>query len=203
MGRLIASAGRRRRAAWQQNREWSRLVSAVPEREQELSAAVDCLSERLQLAKLSDLSDQIDCVDKRIWQAWEQLAGELHVDFKRYLAMRFLKKEIKDIVFGYGPLEDLLHTPTISEIMVVDRDHIYIEKNGVLESSGRRFISDEVTQAIIERIVAQVGRRIDKSRPLVDARLLGRQPGQRRHSAAGGQRALPYDPQVSAAQVAD
>ncbi|HVX59386.1 MAG TPA: ATPase, T2SS/T4P/T4SS family [Pirellulales bacterium] len=171
MGRLIASAGRSAAPAWQQNREWSRLVSAVPEREQELSAAVDCLSERLQLARLSDLSDQIDCVDKQIWQAWEQLAGELHVDFKRYLAMRFLKKEIKDIVFGYGPLEDLLHTPTISEIMVVDREHIYIEKNGVLESSGRRFISDEVTQAIIERIVAQVGRRIDKSRPLVDARL--------------------------------
>ena len=160
----------------------------MPEREQELSAAVDCLSDRLQLAKLSDLSDQIDCVDKRIWQAWEQLSGELHVDFKRYLAMRFLKKEIKDIVFGYGPLEDLLHTPTISEIMVVDREHIYIEKNGVLESSGRRFISDEVTQAIIERIVAQVGRRIDKSRPwstLASRTAAGSTPSFRRWRSAG------------------
>src|SRR6185369_2033908 len=61
--------------------------------------------------------------------------------------------------------------PNISEIMVVDREHIYIEKTGVLENSGRRFVSDEVTLAIIERIVSKVGRRIDKSSPLVDARL--------------------------------
>jgi Flp pilus assembly CpaF family ATPase len=55
--------------------------------------------------------------------------------------------------------------------MVVNRERIYIEKNGIVENSGRRFISDEVTQTIIERIVSKVGRRIDKSQPLVDARL--------------------------------
>src|SRR5262249_1820379 len=57
------------------------------------------------------------------------------------------------------------------EIMVVDKDRIFVEKAGVLQNSGRRFISDEVTLAIIERIVARVGRRIDRSSPLVDARL--------------------------------
>ncbi|NND98966.1 MAG: CpaF family protein [Pirellulaceae bacterium] len=102
---------------------------------------------------------------------WEQIEDDVHDDFKAYLANRYLKKEIKDIVFGYGPLEDLLRLPTISEIMVVDSDHIYVENSGVLEDSGRRFISDEVTLAIIERIVSRVGRRIDKSQPLVDARL--------------------------------
>jgi len=54
---------------------------------------------------------------------------------------------------------------------VVDSDQIYVEQGGIIERSGRRFISDEVTESIIERIVSQVGRRIDKSQPLVDARL--------------------------------
>ncbi len=61
--------------------------------------------------------------------------------------------------------------PTVTEIMVVASDQIYVERSGLIERSGRRFISDQVTEAIIERIVAQVGRRIDKSQPLVDARL--------------------------------
>ncbi len=56
--------------------------------------------------------------------------------------------------------------------MVVDRNHIFIEKRGVVEDSGRRFVSDDVTLAVIDRIVSKVGRRIDKSQPLVDARLL-------------------------------
>ena len=74
-------------------------------------------------------------------------------------------------MFGFGPLQDLLRAPTINEIMVVASDQIYVERDGVLELSGRRFISDKVTESIIERIVSQVGRRIDKSQPLVDARL--------------------------------
>jgi Flp pilus assembly CpaF family ATPase len=78
---------------------------------------------------------------------------------------------LKDIVFGYGPLEDLLRLPNVSEIMVVDKQHIYIERAGNLQNSGRRFISDAVIEAIIQRIVANVGRRIDRSQPLVDARL--------------------------------
>jgi Flp pilus assembly CpaF family ATPase len=55
--------------------------------------------------------------------------------------------------------------------MVVSRNQIYIEKRGVIEKTGRRFVSDEVTVSIIDRIVSRVGRRIDKSEPLVDARL--------------------------------
>ena len=95
----------------------------------------------------------------------------LHQELKKYLILRSLKKDLKDTVFGFGPLQDLLRAPTISEIMVVKSDQIYVERDGILELSGRRFISDKVTESIIERIVAQVGRRIDKSQPLVDARL--------------------------------
>src|SRR5207249_2628552 len=125
-----------------------------------------------ELGGVPDLSEQIQRVEKKFWPDWEEtLSKNLFDESKHYLSLRFLKKELQDIVFGYGPLEDLLRNPTATEIMVVDRGRIYIEKSGVLENSGRRFISDDVTESIIQRIVAKVGRRIDRSSPLVDARL--------------------------------
>jgi pilus assembly protein CpaF len=95
----------------------------------------------------------------------------LHQELRKYMILRTLKKDLKDIIFGFGPLQDLLRAPTVTEIMVVSSKQIYVERDGIIERSGRRFISEKVTEAIIERIVAQVGRRIDKSQPLVDARL--------------------------------
>src|SRR4029077_16246017 len=103
--------------------------SAVPEREQELKKTVSRVSEMLGLKQITDLSEQSEKVDQGFWPVWQKAsAQQLHEEFQRYLAFRYLKKEIKDTVFGYGPLEDLLRVPNISEIMVVDRDHIYIEK---------------------------------------------------------------------------
>ena len=151
---------------------WSRIISAVPERETELTKTLAYAVSQLKLKSSADVSEQTDRVERGFWPLWDKTAASaVSQEFQRYLALRYLKKEIKDIVFGYGPLEDLLRAPNVSEIMVVDREHIYIEKGGVLENSGRRFVSDEVTLAIIERIVSKVGRRIDKSSPLVDARL--------------------------------
>ena len=92
-------------------------------------------------------------------------------EIRRYLVTRMLSKEIEDVVFGYGPLQDLLEMPHVNEIMVVGKDHIYIEKEGVVSSTGRSFFSDEIVHSIIERIITPVGRRIDRSTPLVDARL--------------------------------
>jgi pilus assembly protein CpaF len=89
----------------------------------------------------------------------------------KYLADRHLKKLVKDTLFGFGPLEDLLRLPTVNEIMVNACDEIFIEKNNILQKSGRTFLSDEVLKAIIERIVNRVGRRIDTAQPMVDARL--------------------------------
>ncbi len=153
------------------HRHWSRLVSGVPERETELVTTAQYVNKLLQLDEMSDLSQQIGSVERDFWNSWQTLEPRVHGQFKEYVALRHLKKEIKDILFGYGPLEDLLRLPTISEIMVVDREHIFIERHGILENSGRRFISDDVIESIIQRIVARVGRRIDKSQPLVDARL--------------------------------
>ncbi len=151
---------------------WSRFVSAVSHREQDLEDVVDRIGEKMDLFKSHDLSQQMDIIEQQFEAQWALESCHLLHDFLLYLAMRSLKKQVKDIVFGYGPLEDLLRIPTISEIMVVDRHHIFIEKKGVVEDSGRRFVSDDVTLAVIDRIVSKVGRRIDKSQPLVDARLL-------------------------------
>lgn len=156
---------------WEASRHWSRMVTAVPDRETELQKTVKHVWGKLSLGSERTVSERIELIEQKFWSTWEEALTQLFEEPKQYLAQRFICKQVKDVIFGYGPLEDLLRTPTISEIMVVDRDHIYVEKGGVLENSGRRFLSDAVTQSIIERIVSKVGRRIDKSQPLVDARL--------------------------------
>ena len=101
----------------------------------------------------------------------QKMAPRLGDDLRRYIAVRMLSKEIEDVVFGYGPLQDLLEMPHVNEVMVVGKDLIYIEKDGVLAQTGRSFFSEEILNSVIERIITPVGRRIDRSTPLVDARL--------------------------------
>jgi pilus assembly protein CpaF len=79
--------------------------------------------------------------------------------------------ELADEALGLGPLERFLSDPSVNEIMVVDPDTIYIEQKGKLFQSEARFTDDERVRAVIERIVTPLGRRIDESSPLVDARL--------------------------------
>jgi pilus assembly protein CpaF len=82
-----------------------------------------------------------------------------------------LIRDIARDVMGLGPIEPLLADPTITEVMVNGTNHIYVERKGVIETSGFRFLSDDHLQRVIDRIVGQVGRRIDESSPMVDARL--------------------------------
>ncbi len=82
-----------------------------------------------------------------------------------------LGKEVLDEAVGLGPLEDLLADPTVTEIMVNRFDQIYIERNGKLQQSTVTFTSEKGVVSAIERIVAPLGRRIDESSPMVDARL--------------------------------
>ena len=79
--------------------------------------------------------------------------------------------EIQNEVFGLGPLEPLLQDPTISDILVNRHDQIYIERGGRLELTTTRFLDDAHLIRIIERILSKVGRRVDESTPMVDARL--------------------------------
>jgi Flp pilus assembly CpaF family ATPase len=146
-------------------------ATLVPEREVELHGLLQFCRERLNLAECRDISQQVQRVETRFSEICHLVRPHLHHELRKYLILRTLKKDLKDTIFGFGPLQDLLRAPTVTEIMVVGSDQIYVEQGGIIERSGRRFISDEVTESIIERIVAQVGRRIDKSQPLVDARL--------------------------------
>lgn len=89
---------------------------------------------------------------------------------------KFTKEELQvqvlDEVLGLGPLEPLLADESITEIMVNNKDQIYIEKSGKIELSEIGFTSEQTLINVIERIVSKVGRRIDTSSPIVDARLL-------------------------------
>jgi pilus assembly protein CpaF len=82
-----------------------------------------------------------------------------------------LKKEVLDEAVGLGPLEDLLADKAVTEVMVNKYDDIYIEKGGQLQKSEVTFSSDDAVMSAIERIVSPLGRRIDESSPMVDARL--------------------------------
>jgi len=82
-----------------------------------------------------------------------------------------LVQELADEALGLGPLEQFLADPDISEIMVVDPETIFVERCGKMEFTGCRFTDDDSVRAVIERIVTPLGRRIDESTPLVDARL--------------------------------
>jgi pilus assembly protein CpaF len=82
-----------------------------------------------------------------------------------------LSREILDEIFGLGPLEPLLKDPTISDILVNRFDRVYIERSGKLELTGLSFKDNTHLMQIIERIVSRVGRRVDESSPMVDARL--------------------------------
>lgn len=82
-----------------------------------------------------------------------------------------LCRDVVDEALGLGPLESLLADEEVSEILVNHAEQIYVERKGRLELSEKRFSSNEAVRAVIERIVARVGRRIDESSPLVDARL--------------------------------
>ena len=80
-------------------------------------------------------------------------------------------KEILDEALGLGALEDLLADPNITDIMVNNKNEIYVERFGKIELTSKKFISNEQVRTIIERIIAPIGRRIDESVPMVDARL--------------------------------
>ncbi len=79
--------------------------------------------------------------------------------------------DLLDEVFGLGPLEPLLRDKKISDILVNDKDHIFIEKGGLLQRVNTAFRDDRHLLQIIDRIVSRVGRRVDESSPMVDARL--------------------------------
>jgi len=82
-----------------------------------------------------------------------------------------IQAELLDEVFGLGPLEPLLRDNRISDILVNDKDHVFVERDGILQRVNVEFRDDRHLLQIIDRIVSRVGRRVDESSPMVDARL--------------------------------
>jgi pilus assembly protein CpaF len=82
-----------------------------------------------------------------------------------------MQTDLLDEVFGLGPLESLLRDPKVSDILVNNKDRVYIERGGILQKTDVVFRDDRHIMQIIDRIVSKVGRRVDESSPMVDARL--------------------------------
>ncbi|MCU0955871.1 MAG: Flp pilus assembly complex ATPase component TadA [Hydrogenophaga sp.] len=102
-----------------------------------------------------------------IAQIVESLTDEIPTDIDR----RHLQRQVLDEAIGLGPLEELLADESVSEIMVNRFDEIYVERAGQLQRHPLAFTGDRAVLGVIERIVAPLGRRIDESSPMVDARL--------------------------------
>ncbi|MDE3026037.1 MAG: CpaF family protein, partial [Acidobacteriota bacterium] len=84
---------------------------------------------------------------------------------------RELVRQLSDDILGYGPLERFLADDTVTEVMVNGADRVYVERGGKIERTHVRFVDEAHLMRIIEKIVSQVGRRVDESSPMVDARL--------------------------------
>ena len=101
----------------------------------------------------------------------DEIMAREFADLPRSINPRRLAKQVLDEAIGLGPLEDLIDDNTVTEIMVNAFDQIYIERNGRIEKSEVCFTSERAVLSAIERIVTPLGRRIDESSPMVDARL--------------------------------
>ncbi len=108
----------------------------------------------------------------RVLAALRRIVRMLEARLPEGLSQEMLVGEMADEALGLGPLERLLADPAVSEVMVIDAHHIYVERAGRLTLSDARFTDEERVRAAIERIVTPLGRRVDESSPLVDARLM-------------------------------
>jgi len=126
---------------------------------------------KLDLKVFSDPNKKKELRDKAERLVGNLLTEETDSFISSVEVRRKLVKEIIDEALGLGPLEDLLADPEITDIMVNNKDEIFVERFGKLELTNKKFISNDQVKIIIERIIAPIGRRIDESVPMVDARL--------------------------------
>jgi pilus assembly protein CpaF len=144
-------------------------IEQAPHSFQEIKSRLHrTLINRMDLTKLSSLTpEQVHAEVSRLAEnVLSQEAMPLSVSERERLV-----NDVQHELFGLGPLEPLLADPTISDILVNSYSTIYIERRGKLERSDVAFKDDEHLMRVIERIVSTVGRRIDESSPMVDARL--------------------------------
>ncbi len=152
---------------------------------QELSAAMDArkkdvglrrkihrmLLEHLDLATIDAQKLDDPSMRPKVLNALRRIVEQVAIEIPPEVHHDVLIGELADEALGLGPLERFLADPSINEVMVVDPNTIYVERGGKIVLSEARFTDDERVRGVIERIVTPLGRRIDESSPLVDARL--------------------------------
>ncbi len=136
---------------------WRRLLH------RRLLAAIDLRRQDIRQLSVAQLRDEVQALLREV------LRGE--ASFPETLDHDRLVQEVLDESIGLGPLEPLLRDDTVTEIMVNAPDEIFVERAGRLEPTGAAFTGEEAVRATIDRIVTPLGRRIDESSPMVDARL--------------------------------
>ncbi|MGA8707766.1 MAG: CpaF family protein [Steroidobacteraceae bacterium] len=126
------------------------------------------------LLQVLDLSMLSSVEESKARSQIREVSMRLIVDAAAPLSMgqrQFIVRRIEDEVLGHGPLEQLLADDTVSDILVNGAKHVYVERRGKLELTEVHFHDDQHLLNIIDRIVSAVGRRVDESSPMVDARL--------------------------------
>ncbi len=123
---------------------------------------------RLDLSAIGRISE--DELRLEVRRAAEELC-RLGSDLLSYDEQERLVNEVLDETFGFGPLETLMRDPTISDILINGPKTVYVERNGRLERAKIAFNDDRHLVQIVQRIVGRVGRRVDETQPMVDARL--------------------------------
>src|ERR687887_1216074 len=126
------------------------------------------LVDKLDLSRVSELAG--DTLRREIRLVVERLCDTENPLLNRMERERLID-EVLDETFGFGPLEVLLKDPTISDILVNGPHKIYVERRGKLEKTEVKFRDNDHLLQIIDRIVSKVGRRVDETSPMVDARL--------------------------------
>ena len=129
------------------------------------------LIKRMDLEKLAAMQADLEQGRQRLLNIILQLVGEQQIPMSAADRDQ-VAEEVLDEVFGLGPLEPLLKDPTVSDILVNTFNTVYVERKGVIEKTSVSFRDNAHLMHIIDKIVSAVGRRIDESSPLVDARLL-------------------------------
>ncbi len=148
----------------------SRFAGAMPARESFREAKFRVQNRLVnELDPKLDLSNQVE-VRRQIEELFGKIADEEGLALTRAERVRMLE-QITDEILGLGPLEPLLRDETLTEVMVNGPQQVYIERDGKLELTNVTFQNDEHVMRIIQRIIAPIGRRVDESSPMVDARL--------------------------------
>src|SRR5919201_1180783 len=152
----------------------TRQERALPRTRSPFELQAERIKNRLQ-ARLIENIDDTEAEDKeqraaRITEALNAVVAEMGLTLTKPEKQRLLDSVLNDFL-GLGPIEALVNDSTVTEIMVNGPDQIFVEHKGKLTLSNIQFESEDQLRRIIDRIVSTIGRRIDESSPMVDARL--------------------------------